>query len=69
MAKVEYVLPEARTADFKRAYESGLRSLDILHKLRAAGMPNAEGEAKAERLLESVRRLAASFNVDLGDLS
>ena len=62
---ISYKVPESRKGEWQTAYDAGRRSLDILKRLRQAGTPNAEGEARAEAMLEKLRRLAASFDVEL----
>ena len=62
---IEYVVPQSQLEIWQKAYDSGRKSLDILKKLRIAGMPNAEGEVRVEAGLEKVRRAAGAFNVEL----
>ena len=66
MAKdIEYKVPDKVKDSWQKAYDAGRKSLDILKKLRIAGMPNAEAEARVEVGLEKVRRSADAFHVEL----
>jgi len=62
---IEYVVPQSQLEIWQKAYDSGRKSLDILKKLRIAGMPNAEGEVRDEAGMEKERRAAGAFNVEL----
>lgn len=62
---ITYVVPEERLENWQKSYDAGRRSLDILKKLRIAGMPNAEGEARVQAGIEKVQRMAEAFNVEL----
>lgn len=63
--KWEYELPEEQKADLKRAYVNIQLAKDILNKLRTAGAPNPEAEARIRELEERLVRFAAAFKVDL----
>jgi len=62
---IEYVVPDNRKDVYQKAYDSGRKSLDILKKLRIAGMPKADAEARVEAAIEKVKRMANAFNVEL----
>jgi len=62
---IEYVVPQSQIAIWQKAYNSGRKSLDILKKLRIAGMPNSDGEIRVEAALDKVRRAAGAFHVEL----
>jgi len=65
MPQWEYKLPEEQQKDLKRAYRNLQLAKDILAKLRTAGVPNPEAEARISELEERLTRFAAAFKVDL----
>ena len=65
MPQWEYKLPEEQQKDLKRAYRNLQLAKDILAKLRTAGAPNPEAEARIRELEERLVRFAKAFKVDL----
>jgi len=65
MPQWEYKLPEEQQKDLKRAYRNLQLAKDILAKLRTAGTPNPEAEARIRELEERLTRFAEAFKVDL----
>jgi len=63
--KWEYQLPDEQQEDLRRAYRNLQLAKDILLKLRTAGSPNPEAEARIRELEERLTRFAAAFKVDL----
>jgi hypothetical protein len=61
----EYEVPEAQKKELKQAYHNLQIAKDILAKLRTAGMPNAEAEARVAELEDRLLRFAAAFKIDL----
>lgn len=49
----------------RRAYVATAQAQDLLARLRKAGMPKLEEEAKTRATLEQIERFADAFEVDL----
>jgi hypothetical protein len=63
MAK--YVLPEEQIEDLRKGLHNMAIAKDILLKLRTAGQPNAEAEARTREIEDRLLRFAASFEIDI----
>ena len=62
---IEYELPENQVEDMKKGWHNLQLAEDILVKLRTAGQPNAEAEARLREIKDRTQRFAAAFKVDL----
>ena len=62
---VEYELPEEVKKDVREGYLRLQLAKDALAKLRTAGIPSPEAEARLRELEERLTRFAAAFKVDL----
>ena len=62
---VEYELPELQADDLRKGWYNLQKAKDILVKLRTAGQPNAEAEARLREIEDRTQRFASAFGVDL----
>lgn len=62
---VSYHVPPEQIETWQKAYDSGRMALDIAEKLRAGGNPQPQLEAQVRAGIEKVKRMAASFDVEL----
>jgi len=62
---LEFEVPENQKKELRNAYKQLQIAKDILTKLRTAGMPNPEAEARIAELEDRLMRFAAAFKVDL----
>lgn len=61
----KYVVPPQAVEDFNTAYAALQVAEDIDEKLRNAGRPDPEREAKTRQMRETLERTAAAFDIKL----
>ena len=61
----EYVVPPEQVEDLRKGLRNMQLAKDILVKLRTAGQPNAEAEARTREIEDRLLRFAAAFNIDI----
>jgi hypothetical protein len=61
----EYVVPKEQIEDLRKGLHNMELAKDILVKLRTAGQPNAEAEAKTREIEDRLLRFAAAFKLDI----
>jgi len=63
--KIEYEAPSQAVKDFQDAYDGLMMSKDILDKMRQAGEPKPDLEARNKAARERTIRWAQSFKMKL----
>ena len=63
--KIEYEAPPEAVKDFQKAYDGLMMSKDILNKMREAGDPKPDLEARNKAARERTIRWANSFKMKL----
>jgi hypothetical protein len=62
---VKYEVPEEQVKDLRKGLHNLALAKDILVKLRTAGQPNAEAEARIRETEDRLLRFAAAFEIDI----
>lgn len=63
--KHEYVVPDQQVKDFQTAYDGLMEGKDILDKMRIAGQPKADAEARNKAAIEANVRWCEAFGIKL----
>jgi len=63
--KIEYVVKPQAVKDFQASYDGLMMSKDILEKMRGAGDPKPDLEARNNAAIERVIRWGSSFKMKL----
>jgi len=63
--KWKYELPDDQKADLREAYRRLQIAKDLLARLRTAGQPMPDAEARIRELENRLKRFAAAFEVPL----